>query len=73
MDDLLRHSQEKVMTFRHDKLTIQFILPKNSKSIIDRIDRSLGKALGLSNEQIDFVVNYDGKFRMGGSEGGDTG
>ncbi len=39
--------------------------PRHSKSIIDKIDRVLATHYGLSNEEVDFVVNYDIKYRMG--------
>jgi len=35
-----------------------------SKAIIDRIDRLLAKHYGLSDEQLDFIVSYDAKYRM---------
>ena len=38
---------------------------KASKSIVDKIDRALAPHYGLTAEQIDFIVNYDIKFRMG--------
>ena len=39
--------------------------PKLSKSLIDQIDITLGKNYGLSEEEIDCIINYDVKFRMG--------
>ena len=35
------------------------------KPILDRIDRAIGSYLGLTEEEIDFLVNYDIKYRMG--------
>ena len=35
-----------------------------AKPVIDMIDRRLGADYGLSAEQIDFVLNYDLKFRV---------
>jgi hypothetical protein len=34
-----------------------------SKPIIDQIDRVLAEHYGLTREQLDFVVNYDGRYR----------
>lgn len=43
-----------------------------SKDIIDRIDSAMAVFYGLSAEQLDFIVNYDIKYRMvQGMEGGD--
>lgn len=36
-----------------------------SKSIIDRIDMVLAKHYGFSVEELDFILNYDIKYRMG--------
>ena len=38
---------------------------KLSKSIIDKIDRVLARHYGLTNEEQDFVINYDIKYRIG--------
>ena len=35
------------------------------KPTIDQIDRLLGPLYGLDENEIDFVVNYDLKFRLG--------
>ncbi len=39
--------------------------PSKSKSIIDEIDRILAKHYGFTDEELDFIVNYDIKYRMG--------
>jgi len=39
-----------------------------SKGIIDKIDRRLATLYGLSNEELDFIRNYDIKFRMSDTE-----
>ncbi|MGH2534634.1 MAG: Eco57I restriction-modification methylase domain-containing protein [Thermomicrobiales bacterium] len=39
--------------------------PRLSKSIIDEIDRVLAKHYGLTDEELDFIINYDVKYRMG--------
>ena len=38
---------------------------KPSKPIIDKIDRVLAKHYGFTDEELDFIVNYDIKYRMG--------
>lgn len=47
------------------KLKIQCTFPKFSKSIIDEIDRVLAKHYGFTDEELDFIINYDIKYRMG--------
>ncbi|MBR6032798.1 MAG: hypothetical protein IKP36_12715 [Bacteroidaceae bacterium] len=39
--------------------------PKLSKPIIDEIDKALAKHYGFTEEELDFIINYDIKYRMG--------
>ena len=39
--------------------------PKKSKSIIDEIDKILAKHYGFTEEELDFIINYDIKYRIG--------
>ncbi len=39
--------------------------PRESKPIIDAIDRVLAGHYGLTAEELDFVINYDIKYRLG--------
>ena len=36
-----------------------------SKLTIDEIDRILAKHYGFTDEELDFIINYDIKYRMG--------
>ena len=65
MLDLDEKSQVRQMRFKHDSLTVQCIIPKLSKSIIDDIDRVLAKHYGFTDEELDFIINYDIKYRLG--------
>ena len=38
---------------------------RKSKPIIDEIDRVLAEHYGFTNEELDFIINYDIKYRMG--------
>jgi hypothetical protein len=38
---------------------------KKSKSIIDEIDTVLAEHYGFTDEELDFIINYDIKYRMG--------
>jgi hypothetical protein len=46
-------------------VTVMYFNFRPSKPIIDRIDLLLAPYYGLNEEQIDFVTNYDIKYRMG--------
>ena len=39
--------------------------PKKSKPIIDEIDKVLAQHYGFTEEELDFIINYDIKYRMG--------
>ena len=65
MVDLKKNSEERTMRFKHDSLTVQCIVPKLSKPIIDEIDRVLAKHYGFTDEELDFLINYDVKYRLG--------
>ncbi len=71
MTDLKEHSEEREMRFAHDTLTVQCIFPKQSKHVVDEIDRVLAKHCGFTDEEMDFIINYDIKYRMGGDAGGE--
>jgi hypothetical protein len=38
-----------------------------SKPLLDEIDRVLAKYYGFTNQELDFIINYDIKYRMGKS------
>ncbi|MDD5206988.1 MAG: hypothetical protein PHS17_16305 [Desulfobacterales bacterium] len=42
-----------------------------AKSTIDDIDSVLATHYGFTNEELDFIINYDIKYRMGQDSGGD--
>jgi hypothetical protein len=39
--------------------------PRDSKPIIDEIDTVLARHYGFTEEELDFIINYDIKYRMG--------
>ena len=39
--------------------------PQLSKPIIDEIDKVLAMHYGFTEEELDFIINYDIKYRMG--------
>lgn len=69
MSDLRQNSEERKMSFKHDSLTVQCIFPKHSKPIIDRVDYVLAQHYGFTDEELDFIINYDIKYRMGRDAG----
>lgn len=67
--DLQANSFLRKMSYRHDTLTVQCIVPRHSKSIIDKIDGMLAKYYVFTDEELDFIINYDIKYRMGADAG----
>ncbi|HKF36607.1 MAG TPA: DNA methyltransferase [Ktedonobacteraceae bacterium] len=64
--DLQAHSELRKMSFKHiGTLTIQCLYPGRSKPIIDEIDRVLAQHYGFTGEELDFIINYDIKYRLG--------
>ena len=47
------------------EVKIQSFRPRLSKPIIDEIDKVLAKHYGFTEEELDFIINYDIKYRMG--------
>jgi tRNA1(Val) A37 N6-methylase TrmN6 len=43
----------------------QYFYIKKSKPIIDEIDKVLAQHYGFTDEELDFIINYDIKYRMG--------
>ena len=69
-ESLQDHSEYRKMSFKNiGMLTIQCMFPGRSKAIIDEIDCVLARHYGFTNEELDFIVNYDIKYRMGRDNG----
>ena len=66
MQDLRKNSREIEMNYKEwGAMKIQCIYPKHSKNLIDRIDEVLASYFGLNEEELDFIKNYEIKFRLG--------
>ena len=57
---MLTRIQEKTGTTKTQSFKIS-----KSKHIIDEIDKVLAKHYGFTDEELDFIINYDIKYRMG--------
>lgn len=65
MEDLKRNSQRKVRVQGNDRVEYDEFYPSKSKFIVDKIDSILAKYYNLTDEELDFITNYDIKYRMG--------
>jgi hypothetical protein len=66
MKQLEDTSALKKITTKSGQITYQEFYPAAAKRIIDEIDRALAQHFGFTEEELDFVVNYDIKYRLGG-------
>lgn len=65
---IVRNYSKKGRVFTMEK---QHFFIKLSKPIIDEIDKVLAQHYGFTEEELDFIINYDIKYRMGlGRAGG---
>ena len=66
MDSFKRHSRRKETRYKATgKVVYDEFDQKPSKPIVDKIDRVLAEHYGFTEEELDFIVNYDIKYRMG--------
>jgi hypothetical protein len=66
MADLKRHSKRRVYVYEEaGKVEYDEFYPDKSKRIIDEIDRVLARHYGFTAEELDFILNYDIKYRLG--------
>ena len=66
MADLKRHARRKETRYKATgRVVYDEFYPRHSKPIIDKIDRVLAQHYGFTDEELDFIINYDIKYRMG--------
>lgn len=72
MQDLKKNAYRKETIYKATgKVVYDEFYPRHSKPIIDEIDRVLAQHYGFTDEELDFILNYDIKYRMGKDAGGD--
>ena len=67
--DYQRNSKTQIRNYskrgREFTMEKQLFYIRYSKPIIDEIDELLAKHYGFTEEELDFIINYDIKYRMG--------
>ena len=64
--DMLNNSVRRVYNYKTSgRVEYDEFYMKLSKPIIDEIDKVLAKHYGFTEEELDFIINYDIKYRMG--------
>jgi hypothetical protein len=61
-------SRKRIRTKQGHTIEYDEMKAVNAKPIIDEIDQVLAKHLGITDEELDFIINYDIKYRMGGAD-----
>jgi hypothetical protein len=69
----LRETAETKSIATRDGQTIKYeeFSAGHAKPLVDEIDHCLAKHYAITEEELDFIVNYDIKYRMGGVDGND--
>ena len=62
---LMNNLNSNSTVIKYGKATVQQFYVSKSKPIIDNIDHVLAKHYGFTDEELDFIINYDIKYRMG--------
>lgn len=66
MKDYIKNRNRKHTIYRATgEVEYDEYFPKFSKPIIDEIDTVLARHYGFTEEELDFIINYDIKYRMG--------
>ncbi len=66
MSDFRANASHVRMAYPNQRPRIlEVIHPSASRTIIEDIDRVLAKHYGFTDEELDFIINYDIKYRMG--------
>jgi len=66
MTDLSRNSNRKIAEYKATgRIEYDEFYPRKSKILIDEIDKVLGEYYGFTTEELDYIINYDFKYRMG--------
>ncbi len=64
-------SEKQIVTRIGDVIEYAALNASVSKPVIDEIDEVLARHYGFTDEELDFIINYDIKYRMGDDLGGD--
>lgn len=64
--DMIKNMQVAEYTYKN-RGVVRFaqFFPKRSKKILNEIDKLLAQHYGFTEEELDFIINYDIKYRMG--------
>ncbi|MBV9614226.1 MAG: hypothetical protein JO031_02080, partial [Ktedonobacteraceae bacterium] len=64
-EDIRLHARMSTRNTKEHSIELEEYRMSASKELLDKIDQVLGQYYRLSKEEVEFVLNYDGKYRMG--------
>jgi hypothetical protein len=64
-------SRKKILTKQGHKIEYDELNAAKSKAVFDEIDRALARQYGFTDEELDFIINYDIKYRLSRANEGD--
>jgi len=67
--DLVECAIENTSDWRKSGLIIESVDYRRCKTTLDAIDELLAEHYGFTDEELDFIINYDIKYRMGADPG----
>ncbi len=67
MTDLKKKSKRRVYEYKTGRVEYDEFYPGLSKNVIDKIDQKLAEIFQFTDDEVDFLVTYDLKYRMGGA------
>ena len=66
MDDLRTNSKRRIYNYQNSgRVEYDEFYSSKSKDFIDEIDQILAQHYNFTDEELDFIINYDIKYRMG--------
>ena len=65
MSDAINNSKEQLINYSTGVKKVRVFYLRESKKIIDRIDRALAKHYDFNVGELDFIIHYDEEFRSG--------
>ena len=69
MEDYLSNKQRKETTYKTTGLVVyDEFYPKKSKNILDRVDTAVLSAYCITESELDYIITYDEKYRLGESD-----
>jgi hypothetical protein len=68
MEDYRANAERKIRDGKRGRTEFDEFYPKKSKNLLDDIDRRLSSHYRFTEEETDYILNYEIKYRLGADE-----